>query len=225
MIETIQSDLRLMADPEYKTFQSKLIPTVCPESILGVRTPQLRKYAKTMDPHIAAVFMDALPHMYYDENNLHAFLIERIADVDDCINRIELFLPYVDNWATCDGMKPKCFAKNKTVLKEKILQWIKSEHVFTVRYGILMLMTHFLDEDFSCDFLRLVADVGLQAYYVKMMIAWYFATALAKQWDHTIVYLQENRLEAWAHNKTIQKAVESYRITPEQKAYLRTLRV
>lgn len=225
MIDSIRKELQSLADPAYKDFQSKLIPTVCPDVILGVRTPALRKYAKAMPAQDALRFLDCLPHKYYEENNLHAFLIERILNFDVCIQRLDAFLPYVDNWATCDGMKPKCFLKNKVALKCKITQWLRADHAYTVRYGVLMLMTHFLDCDFTDDCLALVAGLRQQEYYIKMVIAWYFATALAKQWEAAVVYLQANKLDPWVHNKTIQKAIESYRITPEQKAYLRTLRV
>ena len=221
MIETF----RLMADPAYKSFQSKLLPTVADDRIIGVRTPELRAYAKAMDLNDAELFMNNLPHIYYEENNLHGFLIERIKDFGKCICALDQFLPYVDNWATCDGMKPKCLAKDKEALVKKIYQWIQSEHTYTVRYGILMLMTHFLDDDFKPDYLNVVASVGNAEYYVRMMIAWYFATALAKQWDCTITYITEKRLPRWVHNKAIQKSIESYRITPEQKLFLRKIRV
>ncbi len=225
MIEQIQQDLRSMAEPDYQKFQSKLMSTVCQDAILGVRVPELRKYAKSMTPDAAKQFIHTLPHRYYEENTLHAILIENISDFDLCMAQLESFLPYVDNWATCDGMKPKCFRKNKARLKAIIPHWLKADHVYTVRYGALMLMTHFLDSDFSEDCLELVAAVKGQDYYIRMGIAWYFATALAKQWDSTIVYLQNQKLDPWVHNKTIQKAIESCRITLEQKNYLRTMRV
>lgn len=225
MIEEVCAELKNMADPVYQAFQSQLIPTVDTALIIGIRTPVLRAYAKNMDWACAEMFMHALPHKYYEENNLHGFLIERIKDIHCCLAELDRFLPYVDNWATCDGIRPKCFTQNRSVLKLKCIHWMQSTHTYTIRYGILMLMTHFLDEDFSEDCLDLVWRVESCEYYVNMMIAWYFATALAKQWGSAIVYLQENRLSPWVHNKIIQKATESYRITPEQKAYLRTLRV
>ena len=225
MIENIRIELLNMADPAYKAFQSKQIPTVNADLVIGIRTPMLRAYAKNMDMEDAQAFMQALPHKYYEENNLHAFLIERIKDIDCCLEALDRFLPYVDNWATCDGMKPKCLMKNKSLLKSKCIQWMQAQHTYTVRYGILMLMTHFLDKDFSEDCLSLVSHVESSEYYINMMIAWYFATALAKQWENAIVYLREKRLNPWAHNKTIQKAIESYRISPERKTYLRSLRV
>lgn len=221
MIDTLIS----MADPAYKTFQSKLLPTVDPDRVIGIRTPVLRAYAKSLEPEAAQVFMEKLPHFYYEENNLHGFLIEGIKDFDGCVAALDRFLPYVDNWATCDGMKPKCLAKNKAALKEQILTWLDSGYTYTVRYAILMLMTHFLDRDFTADILELVASVKSEEYYVNMMVAWYFATALAKQWDYAVTYITQKRLPPWTHNKAIQKAVESYRITPEQKAYLRSFRV
>ncbi len=225
MIEYIENDLRSLADPQYKVFQAKLMPTVCSDLILGVRTPDLRNYAKNMRLDAATQFMELLPHKYYEENNLHGFLIESIEDYHICISQLDAFLPHIDNWATCDGTKPKCFKKNKKHLIIKISQWLTSNHEFTVRYGILMLMTHYLDSDFKEEYLAMVSALNREEYYIRMMIAWYFATALAKRWDYTIVYLQGKKLHPWVHNKTIQKAVESYRITPEQKAYLRTLRV
>lgn len=225
MIKNIENDLRNLADPEYKAFQAKLMPTVCADLIMGVRTPHLRNYAKNMEKDVAEQFMESLPHKYYEENNLHGFLIERIEDYNSCIMYLDAFLPYVDNWATCDGTKPKCLIKNKKHLIIKISQWLISSHEFTVRYGILMLMTHYLDKDFQEEYLAIVAGVDRDEYYIRMMIAWYFATALAKQWDAAVVYLRDKRMDPWVHNKIIQKAIESYRITPEQKAYLRTLRV
>lgn len=224
MIDAIIQKLFEMADPDYKAFQSGLMPTVQPEKILGVRTPLLRKYAKDMPPDLAKQFMDGLPHQYYEENNLHSFLIEGIQDFDLCIKRMEAFLPYVDNWATCDGMKPRCFVQNKAKLISMIPHWLSSEHEYTVRFGIVMLMTHFLDSDFTEQCLAMAA-LERREYYIQMAVAWYFATALAKQWECAIIYLEEKRLDPWVHNKTIQKAVESYRISPNQKSYLRSLRV
>ena len=168
--------------------------------------------------------MKVLLHDYYEENNLHAFLIEGIRDYEECIRALDAFLPYVDNWATCDMMAPKIFKKHLAKLEPKIEEWMASEHVYTVRYGIGMLMRYYLDEEFETEYLEKVAAVESEEYYVKMMAAWYFATALAKQYEKTLPFLTEGRLEKWTHNKAVQKAVESNRITAEQKKYLRTLK-
>ncbi len=226
-IETsIQSRLFALQDPEYKDFHCKLMPTVAPEQVIGVRTPELRKLAKELfkEPKTAE-FLKILPHSYYDENNLHGFVVEQIKDYGAAVAAIDAFLPYVDNWATCDLMSPKVFKKHRQELLREIQRWMASDHTYTIRFGIEMLMTHFLDEDFTPEYPAWVADIRSEEYYVNMMIAWYFATALAKQWDTVIPYIQQNRLDKWVHNKAIQKAVESYRITDEQKVYLRTLRV
>ncbi len=223
---SIQSRLFALQDLKYKEFQCKLMPTVAPEQVIGVRTPELRKLAKELskEPETAE-FLSTLPHQYYDENNLHGFLVEQIKDYNAVVAAIDAFLPYVDNWATCDLMSPKVFKKHRPELLKEIQRWMASERTYTIRFGIGMLMAHFLDEDFAPDHLVWVAGVHSEEYYVNMMIAWYFATALAKQWDAVIPYIEQHRLDKWAHNKAIQKAVESYRITDEQKDYLRTLRV
>lgn len=202
------------------------MPTVNPDTVIGVRTPELRKLAKELSKSPeAAGFLSVLPHTYYEENNLHGFLIETIRDYDASIAAVEAFLPYIDNWATCDLMTPKSFKKHLPELYEKIKVWLKSDRTYTVRFGIGMLMRFYLDDHFQPEMLTLIADVHSQEYYVNMMIAWYFATALAKQYDAALPYIQEHRLEKWTHNKTIQKAVESYRIRNEVKAYLRTFKI
>lgn len=215
-----------MQDTDYRAFISKLVPTVAPENIIGIRTPELRKLArelkKTPD---AEQFLQKLPHKYYEENCLHAFLIEQIRDYALCIEALNSFLPYVDNWAVCDSMSPKIFAKHRQELLLEIPAWLHSTHPYTVRFGIEALMGWYLDDAFAPEYPKMVAAVVSEEYYVNMMIAWYFATALAKQYDAILPYLQEQRLAKWVHNKTIQKAVESYRISQEQKAYLRTLRI
>lgn len=218
----IQKELFTMQDIKYKAFHSKLMPTVNPELIIGVRVPELRAFAKKIK-NDADEFLNTLPHRYYEENNLHAFLINDINEYDKCTVMLDKFLPFVDNWATCDGIRPKCFKKNKDKLLDKIKEWISSEHVYTVRFAIEMLMTHYLDEDFDEKYLKMVSEVHSQEYYINMMIAWYFATALAKKWEYAVIYLEKNLLSRWVHNKTIQKSIESYRITPEQKEYLRKL--
>lgn len=226
-IETsIQSRLFALQDLKYKDFQCKLMPTVAPERVIGVRTPELRKLAKDLfkEPETAE-FLKMLPHPYYDENNLHGFMVEQIKDYSAAVAAIDAFLPYVDNWATCDLMNPRVFKKHRPELLREIQRWMASDHTYTIRFGIEMLMTHFLDEDFASEYPAWAANIRSEEYYVNMMIAWYFATALAKQWDAVIPYIQQNRLDKWVHNKAIQKASESYRITDEQKTYLRTLRV
>lgn len=214
-----------LQDLSYKEFHAKLIPTINPDTIIGVRTPQLRKIAKefSKSPE-ASVFLKQLPHTYYEENNLHGFLIEQMKDYDVCIQALHDFLPYVDNWATCDMMSPKILKKHLPKLLEHIKVWIGSEHVYMIRFGIKMLMEFYLDEHFKEEYLELVAGVRSEEYYIKMVVAWYFATALAKQYESAVRYVEEHRLDVWTHNKTIQKAVESYRITTGQKEYLRTLK-
>jgi len=227
MIEQIQAELFSLQDTEYKAFHSKLMPTIDPDTIIGVRTPALRALArkiKTVPGIDLDLFKASLPHKYYEENNLHAFLIEQCRDYDTCIWELDCFLPHVDNWATCDMMRPKCFKKHTKELLCKIEQWLSSTHTYTVRFAIEMLMVYFLEEHFDPKYLAMVAKIQSDEYYINMMIAWYFATALAKQWDSTLPYLTEERLPLWVHNKTIQKAIESYRITQEQKEMLRRLR-
>ena len=221
----VRSRLFEMQDLKYRDFSAKLTPTVDPQRVIGVRTPDLRKYAaelsKTED---AAAFMATLPHFYQEENNLHGFLIERIADYDACIAALDTFLPYVDNWATCDSMSPKCLKKQLPRLTGEVRRWMASEQTYTVRFGIETLMRFYLDEAFDPVYLDWVADLRSEEYYVNMMIAWYFATALAKQWDAALSFIENRRLEKWTHNKAIQKALESDRIPGERKAYLRTLK-
>lgn len=224
-VEEITSALFNMQDTGYKTFQAKLMPTVNPEVIIGVRTPLLRKFAKDiLKTSDVSQFLDALPHRYYDENTLHGIILSELKDYDETIKRIDEFLPYVDNWATCDLMSPKVFKKHKAELLGEIDRWILSDEVYTVRFGLEMLMSHYLDDDFKPEYLEKAAGVKNDDYYVRMMVAWFFATALAKQYASALPYIENNVLEKWTHNKSIQKAVESYRITDEQKAYLKTLK-
>lgn len=222
---TLTEQLFALQDLGYKQFHSKLMPTINPDVIIGVRTPQLRKLAKQIAKSTEVEnFMQQLPHYYYEENNLHGFLIENIKNFDACMEALNQFLPYVDNWATCDMMTPKALKKDLPGLYEWVKIWIASEETYTIRFGINILMKYFLDEAFLPEYPEMVASVRSEEYYVKMVVAWYFATALAKQYDFVLPYLTEQRLDTWTHNKTIQKAVESYRITPEQKAYLKTLK-
>lgn len=223
--EKLEKKLFEMQDLKYRDFHSRLLPGIYKETIIGIRTPMLRKftkeYAKTPE---ADLFMQELPHRYYEENNMHMMIASWIKDYEKCLAQVKRFLPYVNNWATCDLPAPKAFAKHKDELLPEIGSWIASDETYTIRYGIGMLMTFYLDADFRPEYLKMAADVESEEYYVNMMIAWYFATALAKQWDATIPYLKERMLPEWVHRKTIQKAIESYRITPEQKVYLKTLR-
>lgn len=225
MTDKIQNLLFSLQDREYKAFQCKLMPAIDPNTVIGVRTPQLRAIAKQFanDENIH-IFLNALPHKYYEENNLHAFLLEQIKDFDLCVRSVDKFLPYVNNWATCDSMKPKAFAKGAERLLPYIEKWLHSKHTYAVRYAILMLMTHFLDDNFDVKYLELVSAVKSDEYYINMMMAWYFATALAKQYDSVLPLIKQKRLPVFVHNKTIQKAVESYRISDTQKQYLKTLK-
>ena len=224
--ETVQARLFELQDLKYKEFQCKLIPTINPEMVIGVRTPELRKLARefSQTPEYLE-FIKILPHTYYEENNLHGFLIETIKDYEASIAAVEAFLPYIDNWATCDLISPKVFKKHLPELYKKIKVWLKSDQTYTVRFGIGMLLGFYLNDEFNPEMLSLVAGIRSEEYYINMMIAWYFATALAKQYDATLSVIQERRLEKWTHNKAIQKAIESYRVGDDVKAYLRTLKV
>ena len=188
-------------------------------------TPPSRQPAKKLNREEADKFLSALPHRYYEENQLHAFLLADRKDYEECLTEVEVFLPYVDNWATCDQLSPKVFRKQRAKLLERIKSWLQSSEVYTVRFAVKMLMEHFLDEDFDRSYLSLVAALRSEEYYINMMIAWYFATALAKQYSETLPFLEEKKLSVWTNNKAIQKAVESRRITPEQKVYLRMLKI
>lgn len=222
----LQKRLFKLQDEDYKHFHARLIPNVDSDKIIGVRTPVLRKFANTFakTPE-AARFIRELPHEYYEENNLHAFIIEKMRDYDEAAEETERFLPYVDNWATCDMFSPDAFKKNPEKLIEKIRRWIDDPHPYTVRYAIGLLMGIYLDDEFREEYPEMVASVHSKEYYVNMMIAWYFATALAKQYESIIPYFTERRLDKWTHNKAIQKAIESSRISAETKDYLRTLKI
>lgn len=225
MKDTIRNQLMELQDPEYREFHSRLIPNIDKERVIGIRTPVLRAFAKQIaGTGEAEQFLAELPHRYYEENHLHMMLITSIKDYDRCLEELQKFLPYVDNWATCDLPEPKCFTGNKEKLLSEIKGWIASAEPYTKRYGIGMLMRLYLDADFRPEYPELVASVSSEEYYVNMMIAWYFATALAKQWETVIPYIENRCLSEWVHRKTIRKAIESYRITDEQKQYLRTLR-
>ena len=224
--EEIRQSLFELQDIKYRDFQVKLIPGKDTEMMIGVRTPELRKLTKQMlKREDIGEFLRDLPHRYFDEDQLHAFIVSGIKEYGKCMEELMRFLPFVDNWATCDQMSPGVFKKHKPELLAEIREWLGSEHTYTVRFGIGMLMQHFLDEDFDPAYPELVAGVHSEEYYVNMMIAWYFATALAKQYDAVLPFIEGRRLDPWTLNKTIQKAVESYRISDEQKEYLRSLKV
>ena len=221
----IREELFKLQDVSYGDFQAKLTPGIPRELFIGVRVPNVRKLAKMIvKDYDTTEFLNQLPHKYYDEDMLHGLIVSEIKDYDACIKAVDEFLPYVNNWAVCDIMSPKIFKKNKAVLLDKIREWVSSDKTYTCRFGIEMLMSHYLDDDFRSEYLDIPGSVHSDEYYVKMMVAWFFATALAKKWDVTIKYIEECKLDIWVHNKTIQKACESNRILPEQKDYLRTLK-
>ena len=226
-MDGIRERLFELQDKEYAAFQSKLTPGIDPSLFIGVRVPECRKLAKELyrnKPAEVAIFLSELPHIYFDENMLHGLLISEIKGFDSCIEALRAFLPFVDNWAVCDIMSPKCFKKHKEELLPVIKAWAASSEDYTIRFGLEMLMSHYLDDDFKPEYLKIAAAVKSDKYYVNMMIAWFFATALAKQWDSAVVYIENGELEPWVHNKTIQKARESFRITAEQKQYLQSLK-
>ena len=212
-------------DPRYKEFQCSLIPTVPKERVIGVRVPLIRKYVKSVDKDMSMLdFMSELPHQYYEEDLIHALIINGIRDYSECINSLSLFLPYVDNWACCDILSPRGIKENKDLAVKDVFAFVESKELYTSRFGIKMLMDNYLDKDFRGEYPEKVASVKSDQYYLKMMQAWYFATALSKRYDDVVPYIEQNRLDTDTHNKTIRKAVESYRITDEQKAYLKTLK-
>ncbi|MBQ1246496.1 MAG: DNA alkylation repair protein [Clostridiales bacterium] len=221
----IRKELKKLQDKGYREMQVTIIPTLEADSIIGVRTPALRQLAKEFAKREdISEFLSDLPHKFFEENQLHAFILSGMKDAESCIRLVDEFLPYVDNWATCDQMSPKVFKKHKQLLLEYVDKWIRSEHTYVKRFAIGMLMEHFLDEDFKTSYLTKVSKIRSEEYYVNMMIAWYFATALAKQYEDTLPFIEKQKLDKWTHNKSIQKAVESYRITQEQKEYLKTLK-
>ena len=226
MIRDVRKRLFEMQDTGYRDFHARLIPTVKKEKIIGIRTPMIRKFAKEFGKtEESEMFLKALPHQYYEENNLHGLLIEQIRDYDKCLKELERFLPYIDNWATCDLLALHMMKKHRDIFIREIYRWMGSDKPYTIRFGISMLMRHYLDEEFKPEYAEKVASIRSEEYYVNMMIAWYLATALAKQWDVAVGYIEKKCLDPWTHNKTIQKARESYRITREQKESLKTLKV
>ncbi|MCR5835384.1 MAG: DNA alkylation repair protein [Lachnospiraceae bacterium] len=224
--EDIEKELFANQDIPYRDFQAKLIPNVDKNYFIGVRTPILRKMAKEFAKREDInEFLDVLPHNYFDENQLHAFVLSEMKDYEQCLSRLNTFLPYVDNWATCDQMSPKIFKKHKAELITEIRKWIDSDDTYTVRFAVGMLMEHFLDDDFENEYPEMVAAIRSEEYYINMMISWYFATALAKQYECILPFIKNRKLDTWTHNKTIQKSVESNRITKEQKEYLKSLKI
>ena len=221
---SIQEKLFSLKDSDYRDFSSRLIPGVPYESVIGVRIPLIRRLAKEISTEDAKAFLSELPHTYYEEYHLHSFLIERISDFDLCIEETERFLPYIDNWSVCDSFSPKVFKRHRSELLDKIKAWLESDRVYTLRFAVKMLMEHFLNEDFSKEYPKMVASVKSDEYYVKMMVAWYFATALAKQRDSILPYVTGYRLDSETHAMAIRKILDSYRISDEDKKYIRTFR-
>ena len=222
----LHKELKKLQDLKYRDMQIKIIPTLKPASIIGVRTPELKAMAKEiLKSGDYKDFLNDLPHKYFEENQLHAFILSGMKDASECFDELEKFLPYVDNWATCDQMSPKIFKKHKEELLKRVKVWIASDEPYTIRFGVGMLMEHFLDDDYDVKYPSMVAKLRSDEYYVNMMIAWYFATALAKQYDTILPYIEKKKLDKWTHNKAIQKSVESYRITAEQKTYLKKLKI
>ena len=221
----LRDELLSLSDKEYGDFHSRIVPEIARENIIGVRVPMVKKLAAKYSKTDVSGFLASLPHKYIEENNLHAEFINRIKDIDVCISELRRFLPYVDNWATCDMISPKVFAKHKDVILAFSEKCHKSTHTYTIRFGTAILMKWFLDDDFDVNYAEHAAAVRSEEYYVNMMTAWYFATALSKQYDAIMPFIEDHRLDKWTHNKAIQKAIESYRITPEQKAYLKTLKI
>lgn len=224
----IREELLQMEDLPYKDFQSRLIPTLDKDKIIGIRTPILRKYAKELfkeDSEAAFRFLDDLPHRYYEENNLHGFLIEEIKDFDKTLHYTKAFLPFIDNWATCDSFSPKVFKKHPERMFKEASKWIESKYTYTIRYGIGVYLSNFLDEEFKPEILEIVSKISSEEYYIKMMIAWFFSFAIIKQKDIALPYLEQRKLGKWIHNKTIQKCIDSRRLSEDEKKYLRTLRI
>ena len=226
MIRDVRKRLFEMQDTGYRDFHARLVPTVEKEQIIGIRTPILRKFAKEFGKtERSEMFLKVLPHQYYEENNLHVLLIEQIRDYDKCLEELERFLPHIDNWATCDLLALHMMKKHRDIFIREIYRWMESDKPYIIRFGISMLMRHYLDEGFKPEYPDKVAAIRSEEYYVNMMRAWYFATALAKQYEKILPFLEEQRMDIWTHNKTIQKSIESYRITQEQKDHLRILRI
>ena len=226
MIRDVRKRLFEMQDTGYRDFHARLVPTVEKEKIIGIRTPILRKFAKEFGKtERSEMFLKVLPHQYYEENNLHGLLIEQVRDYDKCLEELERFLPFIDNWATCDLLAVKTVKNHLDLYISEVYRWMESDQPYTIRFGVNMLMKYYLGDNFKIEYPEKVAAIRSEEYYVNMVRAWYFATALAKQYEQILPFLEERRMDLWTHNKTIQKAIESYRITSEQKEYLRTLRI
>ena len=226
MIRDVQKRLFEMQDIRYRDFHAKLVPTMKKDKFIGIRTPMLRKFASEFEKtEESKLFLKVLPHQYYEENNLHGLLIEQIRDYDKCLEELERFLPFIDNWATCDLLALHMMKKHRGVFIREVYRWMESDQPYTIRFGIGMLIRHYLDEEFKPEYAEKVASIRSEEYYVNMMRAWYFATALAKQYEKILPFLEKQRMDIWTHNKTIRKSIESYRITKEQKDYLRTLQI
>jgi 3-methyladenine DNA glycosylase AlkD len=221
----IEDKLFSLQDNKYREMQIKIIPNIEANSIIGVRTPELKKYAKELIKGDYKSFLNELPHKYFDENQLHAFIISEIKDYNECIEYTNIFLPYINNWATCDQLSPKIFKKHTDELLNEIKKWLKSKETYTIRFAIGMMMQYYLEDNFKEEYLEWVSKIKSEEYYINMMKAWYFATALAKQYVKTIPYIENKKIDKWTHNKTIQKAIESYRITQEQKEYLKSFKI
>ena len=223
MQNKIVSDLFDMRDEKFAQFNASLLPSNTQQNVIGVRTPNLRKYAKTIrNPNS---FLHNLPHKYFEENQIHAFILSDIRDFNKCVKMVNTFLPYIDNWATCDQLIPKIFAKNPDKLLPHIHKWIKSKHIYTCRFAIGLLMRFYLSDNFNTKYADMVANIESDEYYINTMRAWYFATALAKNWDNIIYFIENKKLDTWTHNKTIQKARESFRITQPRKEYLKKQKI
>ena len=224
--KTVQKELFVLQDLKYRDFHAKLIPSVDKEKVIGIRTPALRAYAKKFGKkEEAKQFLEILPHQYYEENNLHGLLIEQMKEYEKCVEKLERFLPYIDNWATCDLLAVKTVKNHLDLYISEVYRWMESDQPYTIRFGVNMLMKYYLGDNFKIEYPEKVAAIRSEEYYVNMVRAWYFATALAKQYEQILPFLEERRMDLWTHNKTIQKAIESYRITSEQKEYLRTLKI
>lgn len=225
MMDNIQTKLFRLQDVGYGDFHSKLMPNIAREKIIGIRVPVLRRFVKELSEAEKEDFLQQLPHSYYEENNLHGLIIMESRDYGSCIGELERFLPYIDNWATCDMLRPKILRKHLPELLEKIHQWLASEDTYTVRLAIGFLMSFYLDDEaYQREYLAKVAEISSKEYYVRMMVAWYFATALAKQYQDALPYMQKGRMEEWTRRKAIQKAIESRRVSPEHKEHLRNFR-
>ncbi len=225
-VKELQKLLFEYEDKKYADFGAKLIPNLPRESFIGIRSPEYKNIVKRIkDDPVIPEFLASLPHTYHEENCLHVALINKMKDFDQCLAELEKFMPYINNWAVNDGLNPACFKKHRPELIAYVQKWISSEATYTRRCGMKILMANYLDQDFKPQYLDLPADLRSTEYYVNMMTAWLFAEALVKQWDSAIKFIEGHRLDAWTHNKAIQKACESFRVSDEKKEYLRSLKI